>query len=162
MANGFVHTELSVDDVKAAQKFYGAIFDWKFQDLGPSMGNYVMLDYGSSDTGGGITPKMMPTQPTGWLPYVEVKSVKATMAKAQQAGATVVVPFQEVGSMGAIGIFVDPQGASLGVWERSAAATQRTATTKKEAPATKKKKTAAPPKKTAKTTAKTAAKKKKK
>ena len=71
---------------------------------------------------------MMPEQPTAWLVYAEVDSVKKTMAKAEKAGAKVVVPFQAIGEMGAIGIFVDPTGASFGVWEKA----------KKKAPAKKK------------------------
>jgi predicted enzyme related to lactoylglutathione lyase len=140
MGNAFVHSELSVDDVAAAKKFYKAIFNWKLQDLGPSMGNYVMIDVGSKTSGGGITPKMSPTQPTGWLSYVEVDSVKTTIAKAEKAGATVMVPFQEIGGMGAIGVFVDPQGAALGVWEKTKQAPVKAAAKKPAAkkPAAKK------------------------
>ena len=127
MGNAFVHTELSVDDVAAAKKFYKALFDWKLNDLGPEMGNYVMIDLGSKTSGGGITGKMSPTQPTGWLSYVEVASVKATMAKAAKAGATVVVAYQQVGSMGALGVFIDPQGAALGVWEKGKPAAKQPA-----------------------------------
>ncbi len=115
--NPFVHTELSADDVGAAKKFYKKLFDWDLSDAGPEMGNYTMIDVGRQMSGGGMTAKMMPKQPTAWLPYVEVDSVKKTMAKAVKAGATAMVPYQEIGGMGAIGVFVDPQGAALGVWE---------------------------------------------
>lgn len=135
MANAFVHSELSVDDVAAAKKFYKSLFNWKLSDLGPAMGNYVMIDVGSKTSGGGITPKMSPTQPTGWLSYVEVDSVKATIAKAAKAGATIMVPYQEIGGMGAIGVFVDPQGAALGVWEKAKPAPVKAAAKK---PAAKK------------------------
>ena len=137
MGNAFVHSELSVDDVGAAKKFYKKIFDWKLTDTGPEMGNYTMIDVGSKTSGGGITAKNMPNQPTGWLTYVEVDSVKKTMAKAQKAGAQVMVPFQAIGSMGAIGVFVDPQGAALGVWER-AKPTKKTASKKSKAKSSKK------------------------
>jgi uncharacterized protein len=116
MANTFVHVELSTDDVGGARKFYGKVFDWKFTQLGAEMGNYVMVDLGTKTQGGGLTPKMMPNQPTAWLPYVEVADVKKTIAKAKKAGATILVEFQPVGDMGAIGIFMDPTGAALGVW----------------------------------------------
>jgi predicted enzyme related to lactoylglutathione lyase len=115
--NAFVHCELSADDVGAAKKFYKKLFDWKLNDTGPAMGNYTLIDVGSKTSGGGLTAKMMPNQPTAWLPYVEVASVKKTIAKAEKAGAKIMVPYQEIGEMGAIGIFVDPQGAALGVWE---------------------------------------------
>ena len=136
MGNPFVHAELSVDDVAAASTFYKSLFDWKLQDLGPSMGNYVMIDIGSKTSGGGIAPKMSPQQPTGWLTYVEVASVKQTMEKAEKAGAKVMVAYQEVGSMGAIGVFIDPQGAALGLWERAKPA--KKAGAKKTAKAAKK------------------------
>jgi predicted enzyme related to lactoylglutathione lyase len=117
--NAFVHCELSADDLGAAKKFYKKLFDWKLSDMGPEMGNYTVIDVGKKSSGGGMTKKMMPGQPTAWLTYVHVASVKKTMAKAEKAGAKAVVPFQEIGEMGAIGIFVDPQGAALGVWERT-------------------------------------------
>ena len=117
--NAFVHCELSADDVGAAKKFYKKLFDWKLSDMGPEMGNYTLIDVGKKTSGGGMTKKMMPGQPTAWLSYVVVDSVRKTMAKAEKAGAKAVVPFQEIGGMGAIGIFVDPQGAALGVWERT-------------------------------------------
>jgi hypothetical protein len=140
MGNAFVHTELSVDDVAAAKKFYKTLFDWKLSDTGPEMGNYTLIDVGSKTSGGGITGKMSPTQPTGWLSYVEVASVKKTMEKAQQAGATVVVPYQEIGEMGAIGVFLDPQGAALGLWEKGKPAPKKPAPKKPAAkkPAAKK------------------------
>jgi len=117
--NAFVHCELSADDLGAAKKFYKKLFDWKLSDMGPEMGNYTLIDVGKKSSGGGMAKKMMPGQPTAWLSYVQLASVKKTMAKAEKAGAKAVVPFQEIGGMGAIGIFVDPQGAALGVWERT-------------------------------------------
>jgi predicted enzyme related to lactoylglutathione lyase len=118
MGNPFVHCELSADDVGAARKFYSKVFDWKIGPADPKMGDYAMIDVGSKTSGGGLTKKMMPGQPTAWLSYVEVASVKKTMAKAEKAGAKALVPFQKIGEMGAIGIFMDPQGAALGLWEK--------------------------------------------
>ena len=132
MGNPFVHMELSTGDVAAAKKFYKKVFDWKLNTLGAEMGHYTLVDTGSKTVGGGIAAKMMPEQPTAWLPYAEVDSVKKTIAKAQKAGARVVLPFQEIGAMGAIGVFVDPTGASFGVWQKAKkAAKSATAATKK-------------------------------
>ena len=118
MGNAFVHCELSAEDVGAARKFYSKVFDWKIGPPDPQMGDYALINVGSKTSGGGLTKKMSPEQPTAWLNYVEVASVKRTMAKAEKAGAKAVVPFQPIGKMGAIGIFMDPQGAALGLWER--------------------------------------------
>jgi uncharacterized protein len=139
MGNLFVHNELTADDVGAAKKFYGKLFDWKVTDLGEAMGGYQMIDMGSKTQGGGIQSRPMPDAPTGWLSYVEVKSVKTTMAKATAAGAKAVLPYHAIGEMGAIGVFVDPQGAMLGLWERFPPKKKTKAAPKKAA----KKKTAA-------------------
>lgn len=148
MPNPFAHIELSTDDVKKAKKFYQAVFAWKLNDM-PAMA-YTMIDVGGG-VGGGMQKKPMPEAPTAWLPYVQVDDVKATMAKAIKGGGSAVLPFQEIGDMGAIGIFVDPAGAMLGVWEAQAgspaAAAPPPAAKKAPAPAKKKapaKKAAAP------------------
>jgi len=118
MGNAFVHCELSAEDVGAARKFYSKVFDWKIGPPDPQMGDYALINVGSKTSGGGLMKKMSPEQPTAWLNYVEVASVKRTMAKAEKAGAKAVVAFQPVGEMGAFGVFIDPQGAALGLWER--------------------------------------------
>ena len=114
MPNPFAHIELTTDDLKAAQKFYGKVFAWKLSEM-PGM-NYTMIDVGGG-TGGGMQSRPMPDAPTGWMPYVQVDDVKATVAKATKAGATAMLPYQEIGEMGAIGVFADPNGAVIGVWE---------------------------------------------
>lgn len=151
MPNPFAHIELTTADLEAAQKFYSKVFAWKLKDM-PGM-NYTMIDVGGG-TGGGMQAKPMPEAPTGWMPYVQVDDVKATIAKATKAGAMALLPYQEIGDMGAIGVFSDPTGAVLGVWEmKQAPAPAKVA---KKAPAKKAtakkalaKKAAAPAKKAA-------------
>jgi len=136
MPNPFAHIELSTDDVKKAKKFYQAVFAWKLSDM-PAMA-YTMIDVGGG-VGGGMQKKPMPEAPTAWLPYVQVDDVKATMAKALKGGGSAVLPFQEIGEMGAIGIFVDPAGAMLGLWEsKTPPAAPPPAAKKAPAPAKKK------------------------
>jgi len=132
MGNPFVHIELAADDVAGAKKFYKSVFDWKVADM-PGM-DYAMLDVGKG-TGGGMTAKQMPQQPTAWLPYVEVVNVDATLKKAESAGAKIILPKTSIGEMGAIGVFIDPQGAALGVWAiGKKAASPKKAAKKKPAP----------------------------
>jgi len=117
MQNDFVHAELTCADPKAAAAFYKKVFAWKIAPF-PGM-DYLGVNTGSKTTGGGIQKPPMPQAPTAWMPYVQVADVKKSLAKAQKAGATIVQPHTPVGGMGAIGIFVDPQGAALGVWQAS-------------------------------------------
>jgi predicted enzyme related to lactoylglutathione lyase len=144
MPNQFAHIELTTADLKAAQKFYSKIFAWKLNEM-PGM-NYTMIDVGNGQqgAGGGMQAKPMPEAPTGWMPYVQVDDVKATVAKAAKAGATVMLPYQDIGEMGAIGIFADPQGCAIGVWEAKAGAVPPSPAPAAEAkPAASKKKAAA-------------------
>jgi hypothetical protein len=113
MPNSFVHIELNTDDVASAKKFYKSLFKWKIAPMGPG---YLGIDVGKG-TGGGMQKKPMPQAPTSWLPYVEVDDVKKTIAKAKKLGAQIMVEHMAIGDMGAIGVFVDPTGAGLGVWE---------------------------------------------
>ncbi len=144
MGNPFVHLELSTSDVSAAKKFYKKVFDWKFIDN--KQMNWTGIDVGKG-VGGGMGPINMPGQPTAWTAYVDVASVKKTVAKAEKAGAKVLVPFMPIGEMGAIGVFVDPQGAAIGVYETSKKPAAKKAA-KKAAPKKAAKKAA--PKKVAK------------
>jgi|SRR6185503_9195683 len=146
MANPFVHIELAADDVDAAKKFYGSIFEWnlKDSDMGGGM-MYTMLGVGKG-TGGGMMKKHMPNQPTAWLPYVEVADVNRTLDKARGAGANVVVERTEIGAgMGAFGVIVDPQGAPLGLWESAPKAAPAKRAAAKKKPAKKAAKKAAKP-----------------
>lgn len=153
MANPFVHFELSTTNVEAAKTFYKKIFDWKFNHIKEM--DYTMIDLGSKETGGGVQKLQMPDQPVGWLSYVQVASVKKTLEKATAAGATIMVPFTAVGK-GALGVFVDPTGAALGIWEPGAPAKTAKKSSKKSAKKPAKKAAKKVAKKTAKKTAKKA------
>ena len=135
MANAFAHCELSTTDVAQAKKFYKSVFSWKLTDVKGMP--YTMIDVGTG-VGGGMQKVMMPGQPTAWMPYVQVDDVKKSIAKAKKAGAKILVDFQQLGPNGAMGIFLDPAGAALGVWESAKkaarpAAKRKTAAKKKTA-----------------------------
>jgi predicted enzyme related to lactoylglutathione lyase len=139
MPNPFAHIELNTDDLNAAKSFYRSVFNWKMSDM-PDMG-YTLIDVGKG-TGGGMQKKQMSQAPTQWLPYVEVDDVTVTLSRAREAGANVVLDHMEIGDMGAIGIFVDPTGAALGVWAaaKKTKKAPRKKPAKKKAPAKKRKK----------------------
>jgi predicted enzyme related to lactoylglutathione lyase len=123
MANPFAHIELTTGDLGSAKKFYKKLFDWKLTDtpMGDTGGVYTMIAPGKGP-GGGMQARPMPEAPVTWLPYVEVDSVKKTLAKAEKAGAKVIVPMMDIGKNGIIGVFVDPAGATLGVWSKAKSA----------------------------------------
>jgi predicted enzyme related to lactoylglutathione lyase len=123
MANAFAHIELTTGDLGAAKKFYKKLFDWKLTDtpMGAGGAIYTMIATGKG-AGGGMQAQPMPEAPITWLPYVEVDDVKKTLAKAEKGGAKIILPTMDIGNNGIIGIFVDPTGATLGLWSKAKAA----------------------------------------
>jgi hypothetical protein len=102
------------------------LFKWNLQIMPNTP--YTMIDVGTEDgVGGGMQTKAMPKAPTGWLPYVLVDDVKKTVTKARKMGARIMVPYQQLPGMGAMGIFVDPTGGILGVWQPEMKPARRTA-----------------------------------
>lgn len=133
--NPFCYVELHTDGLKDALAFYRKVFDWK-PAAPEGMPDYHMFRP-DTGVGGGLGNKQDPRAPNHWLPYVEVADVKKTIAKAQANGASVMVPFMDLGEgMGAIGIFADPSGAAIGVWAKPAPKPVKKAA-KKKAPAKK-------------------------
>ena len=90
------------------------------------------------------------------MPYITVDNVKGAMARATKAGGKALVPFQSLGEMGAIGVFMDPSGAALGIWEAGKATAAPKAAAKKAVKKTAKKSAA---KKATKVAGKTSTKK---
>ncbi|MCC7541578.1 MAG: VOC family protein [Deltaproteobacteria bacterium] len=132
-----VHLDLGTGDPVAAKKFYKAMFSWKFQSMKMPDGVYHGFT-AEGGPGGGIGPKPPgDAGPTMWVPYVGVGSVKKAIAKAQKLGAQVLVPYQPIGDMGAIGIFADPTGATFGVWETNPKAAAARAAAESSKPAKK-------------------------
>ena len=120
MANPFVHVELTTSDTGKAKSFYGALFDWKLDDVEMAPGfTYTMIGVGEG-TGGGMMQHPMPNAPSMWMPYVLVDDIVAATAKAKSLGATVVRDVMEVMDVGSLSIITDPTGATLGLWQPKA------------------------------------------
>jgi predicted enzyme related to lactoylglutathione lyase len=113
MGNPFVHIELASTDVKKAKAFYGALLDWKLEDVD------TMIKVGEG-TGGGMMQHPMPGAPSAWIPYVLVADVTAATAKANSLGAKIIKDVAEVPNAGFFSIIQDPTGAVIGLWEEKA------------------------------------------
>ncbi|HEY7711299.1 MAG TPA: VOC family protein [Candidatus Entotheonella sp.] len=105
--------ELSTTDAKAAIAFYSQLFGWSTEEMSMQDGTYTVVKTGS-DGIGGIMP--LPPQmqgPPRWGIYITVDDVDATAAKAQQLGATTIVPLTDIPDVGRFYSFQDPQGAVI-------------------------------------------------
>ena len=138
MANKCEPIELSPDDPNGARDFYSKLFGWKVEAMPNPDGHGEYLMFRTDNGGGGITAKMMPEQPTAWMPYITVSSVQATLASAAKLGGGTIVDYTPIGDMGAIAVLRDPTGAALGLWETASKPAPAKAAPKAKSAAAKK------------------------
>jgi predicted enzyme related to lactoylglutathione lyase len=102
--------DLVTPDPDAAQRFYGGLFGWTFQEL-PNAGGYRIIRNGERSNGG-IFP--MAGSPPAWIPYFGHEDVDAVLGRVDELGARLVAGPMPVPS-GQFAMLADPQGATFGV-----------------------------------------------
>lgn len=109
------HFELMVPDTDKTKAFYTQVFDWSFEAWEGGEG-YEMIQAGA-EPGGGLMkmPEMAPHPALNV--YFLVDDVDSTMEKAKAAGANVIVPKMEIPGIGWHGMFMDPDGIPVGVFQ---------------------------------------------
>lgn len=117
MANPFVHVELNTTDLAKAKQFYGALFQWQFDEMPVGGGQSYTLIKPGDGTGGGMMTHPVPGAPSSWLAYVLVDDIRAATEKARSLGAKVMREPMEVMDAGSLSIIIDPTGAALGLWQ---------------------------------------------
>lgn len=104
--------ELHTTDGPAALAFYTSALGWGVQDMpiGEGMVYHVVLPAGSTEGFGGVMA--MPQLPAVlWRPYFEVADCDASLARAVELGATVMMAAETMPGVGRMAELVDPQGA---------------------------------------------------
>ncbi|MBN8817313.1 MAG: VOC family protein [Sphingomonas sp.] len=104
--------ELSSPDQKAALAFYLPIFAWTNPDSMPmgAMGDYRFLYAGDLRIGASVEQK---GRPAGWLHYMRVPSIAASIAAVTAGGGAILHGPHEVPGGDRIIIGTDPQGAAF-------------------------------------------------
>jgi len=100
MAEGqIVHTEIVTTDPKAMKTFMEKVFGWKFETSKMPEGDYHSFKT-PGGTGGGVMAPVMSSQPIAATPYILVNDAKAAQKKVEKAGATIVMPTDEIPNVG--------------------------------------------------------------
>jgi predicted enzyme related to lactoylglutathione lyase len=107
--------DLGTADIEAAKAFYGGLFGWRVDELGPEAGGYCMAFLDDAPVAG-LGPQQNPGPPY-WTTYVSVASAAETVDKAKAAGGTVIMEPMDVMGAGTMAIFADPTGAVIAVWQ---------------------------------------------
>lgn len=114
----FCWNELMTKDAAAAKTFYAALFGWQMAELPMPGGAYTILKCGGRDAGGlmQIRPDMG-QMPSHWMAYVLVANVDTATRKAGELGAKVHIAGMDIPNIGRFGLFEDPTGAMLSVFQ---------------------------------------------
>jgi predicted enzyme related to lactoylglutathione lyase len=118
MGQPVVHFEITAKDGPAMQRYYADLFGWDVDANNPMHYGIVAregnLNKDGIGIGGGIAQG-----PDGYAGhvtfYVEVPDVEATLAQAEAGGGTRMMGPEEVMEGLTIGLFVDPEGRTIGV-----------------------------------------------
>ena len=106
-------------DPEAAAVFYAQLFGWTCEDVMPADSDspyFIARIRGRDVAGIGAIPEGAPPIAM-WNTYVAVESADETATKVQAAGGkTLVEPF-DVMDAGRLGVFQDPEGAVICVWQ---------------------------------------------
>ena len=108
--------ELSSPDVDASKRFYCDLFGWSADsDARPDSGGYCMFKLHGLNVAR-LGPAQ-PGSPPAWTCYVTMPDADQTAAAVERAGGSVLLPPMDVLDVGRMGIFADPTGAVIAVWE---------------------------------------------
>lgn len=119
-----VHFEIQADDVERAKAFYGAVFDWSFQDWGEVTGTtYWGIVTGPDDEpgiNGGLLQRPAPVPAGGagtnaFVCTMGVADYDATERRILDAGGRVALPKTALTGMAWQGYYLDPEGNTFGI-----------------------------------------------
>lgn len=106
--------EIGTPDPQAARAFYGDVFGWTFDDAEP--GGYGFVNGAK----GGLWDTSVSEAGSWAVFYVHVEDVAATLTAATAAGASIVLPLIDNGTI-EFAHLADPAGNRFGVWHRKSA-----------------------------------------
>jgi predicted enzyme related to lactoylglutathione lyase len=110
MANEVNYFEIGTADPAASKAFYEGLFGWQVAE--PSMpARYSMVN---GDKGGLWDTSAMGS--ANWaIFYVQVDDVRTAIARAEELGASVAIPFVDNGAI-EFAHLTDPVGNRIGIW----------------------------------------------
>lgn len=111
----FCWNDLGTSDPEAAQRFYGELFGWAFEDVGAPGVRYWTIKNGDS-TNGSIHEGPADV-PSFWMPYFAVNDIDAATVTIEAHGGSQQVPKTSTVGVNAISVYTDQGGAWFGLFE---------------------------------------------
>ena len=117
MAGEITHFEIYGDTPGHLAGFYRALFGWGLEKVEGLDYWRILLDPANpGSVGGGLTTRPR-SDPKGWLQFVSVDSVDASIALAEEMGARVVRPKTAVPRTAWVAVLADPAGNMFAIWQ---------------------------------------------
>jgi uncharacterized protein len=125
--NPVIHFELPAEDRERAKAFYSKAFDWKMNQLGAEMGDYVTVETAETDENnmvrgpginGGIYQKHL-VDPLGQQPTVviAVENLEESTENIKSAGGTIHGTPYDIPGIGRYVSFIDTEGNRISILE---------------------------------------------
>jgi predicted enzyme related to lactoylglutathione lyase len=113
----FVHIEFKSSDFARTSEFYAKLFDWQTQQNASA--SYMKADGADGPSGGWVRADLV--QSPGPIAYLAVEDLAAKLDAVEKAGGRVLVRSMPFAGGGEVGLFADPDGNVLGLWQRKSA-----------------------------------------
>jgi uncharacterized protein len=118
-----VHFEIPAENLERAKKFYSENFGWKLNQLGPEVGNYVLVHTGPTDAEGMpqdrafINGGLMPRDPSASSPVLVIAVADADQAVEQvtKSGGRLVGEILDIPNVGRYARVEDTEGNVIAV-----------------------------------------------
>ena len=117
-SNPVVHFGMPAEDRKRMSDFYTSVFGWQAKQLGPEMGNYVLVNTAETDennmvkTPGNINGGFFQKTEENSVPMVTimVEDIKEAIENVKAAGGTIVGKIEDMPNLAFFVNFRDTEG----------------------------------------------------
>lgn len=110
------HFEIYGDEPEKLAAFYRDLFGWRMDRVEGLDYWRIYYDPDDASVAGGLTYRPR-ADPKGWLQFVNVDSIDAAIASAEQMGARVVRPKTAVPRTAWVAVLADPAGNHFAIWQ---------------------------------------------
>jgi uncharacterized protein len=109
-----VHIEFKSSDFARTSAFYAKLFDWRTEQNASA--SYMKADSADGPSGGWVRADLV--QSPGPIAYLPVDDLPGKLDAVERAGGRVLVRSMPFAGGGEVGLFADPDGNVLGLWQR--------------------------------------------
>lgn len=109
--------ELFSSDTDKARAFYGELFGWTSEQMGPEYGGYINFSKDGVRVAGCMLNDGSQGVPDFWTTYLSTDDAQKTCDAAVANGGELHLAPMQVMELGTMAMVADPGGAAVGVWQ---------------------------------------------